>query len=98
LSCRISFIHHFLKSSWRPTPNAQPNKQLALTLDCCWIALLFLSTFSPLVVQFIFQQLEVLKMGRRWTAKEEDLISQVRKSLKHDLANRPQFPEGVHQV
>jgi hypothetical protein len=33
-------------------------------------------------------------MGRRWTTKEEVLISQVRKSLKQELANRPQFPEG----
>ncbi len=35
------------------------------------------------------------KMGRRWIEKEEKAIAQIRETLKDELTNRPQFPDGI---
>jgi len=37
----------------------------------------------------------VLDMGRRWSVKEENALAEVKRRLKDQLANRPQFPEGL---
>ena len=34
-------------------------------------------------------------MGRRWSVKEENALTEVKRRLKDQLANRPQFPEGM---
>ena len=36
----------------------------------------------------------VLDMGRRWSVREENALTEVKRRLKDQLANRPQFPEG----
>lgn len=34
-------------------------------------------------------------VARRWSAEEEKALAEVKRRLKDQLANRPQFPEGT---
>jgi len=34
-------------------------------------------------------------MGRRWIAKEESALHEVKQRLKAELASVPQYPEGL---
>ena len=34
----------------------------------------------------------------RWSAKEEEALVEVKRRLKDQLANRPQFPEGEFNI
>lgn len=65
----------------------------------CYHTSIYLHSKSNLLVIFITLIIvySIKGMGRRWIAKEEDALVEIRKRMKHELSSCPQFPEGIMQ-